>query len=86
MVHLYLRPPEDESPYERDSRLQREEDARRVSDQIDQQIRQEKAELKQQKNIRKVLLLGQVRPWQICLNFMASQRHFLPLILLFGTT
>lgn len=64
-----LLPPEDESPYERDSRLQREEAARRVSDQIDQQIRQEKAELKQQKNIRKVLLLGQVRSWQICLKF-----------------
>ncbi|KAL5511008.1 hypothetical protein ACEPAG_3727 [Sanghuangporus baumii] len=54
-----LLPPEDESPYERDSRLQREERAKRVNDAIDEQIRRDKAELRRQKNIIKILLLGQ---------------------------
>ncbi|EJD04660.1 G-alpha-domain-containing protein [Fomitiporia mediterranea MF3/22] len=54
-----LLPPEDESPTERDSRLEREERARRVNDAIDEQIRRDKAELKRQKNMIKVLLLGQ---------------------------
>ena len=54
-----LLPPEDESPYERDSRLQRVERAKRVNDAIDEQIRIDKAELRRQKNLIKVLLLGQ---------------------------
>ncbi|KAH8107450.1 G-alpha-domain-containing protein [Phellopilus nigrolimitatus] len=54
-----LLPPADESPLERDSRIRREQAAKKVSDDIDEQIRQEKAEMRRQKDLVKVLLLGQ---------------------------
>ncbi|KIP06671.1 hypothetical protein PHLGIDRAFT_106742 [Phlebiopsis gigantea 11061_1 CR5-6] len=54
-----LAPPPDETDEQRAERLQKEERARRVSDEIDEQIRQERAALKKQKRPIKVLLLGQ---------------------------
>lgn len=53
-----LRPPENESVDERQRRLRAEEDARRVSDSIDDQIRAEKKEKRLKQEVR-VLLLGQ---------------------------
>ena len=54
-----LAPPPDETDEQRAARLQSEERARRVSDEIDEQIRLERAALKKQKRPIKVLLLGQ---------------------------
>ena len=54
-----LLPPENESPIERTSRIEREELAKKVSDDIDEQIRQDRAERKRHKDTVKVLLLGQ---------------------------
>jgi guanine nucleotide-binding protein alpha-1 subunit len=54
-----IAPPEDETPEERETRLRKEADDKRVSDDIDEQIRQEKAELRKKKRVVKVLLLGQ---------------------------
>jgi polynucleotide 5'-kinase involved in rRNA processing len=53
-----LRPPENETPDERERRLNAEEEARRVSDGIDAMIRAEKKEKRVKQEI-KVLLLGQ---------------------------
>lgn len=54
-----LRPPPNETPAEREIRLQKEGEAKKVSDAIDEQIRQERAQLKKSKADVKVLLLGQ---------------------------
>lgn len=54
-----LRPPANETPAEREVRVQKEVEAKKVSDAIDEQIRQEKAMLKKHKADVKVLLLGQ---------------------------
>lgn len=56
---LAIAPPPDETDEQRAQRLQEEEDARRVSEEIDEQIRQERAAMKRQKRPIKVLLLGQ---------------------------
>ena len=53
-----LRPPENESPEERQRRLHAEEEAKRVSDNIDDMIRAEKKEKRVKQEV-KVLLLGQ---------------------------
>ena len=55
---LFLAPPPDESPDDRAVRLDREAEARRISDEIDDQIRREHALLKKQ-SVHKMLLLGQ---------------------------
>ncbi|KAF9469663.1 guanine nucleotide binding protein, alpha subunit [Collybia nuda] len=54
-----LRPPADESPTEREIRLKAENDARKVSENIDEMIRQERNERKKSKAEVNVLLLGQ---------------------------
>lgn len=54
-----LLPPADESPIEREVRLKAEIDAKKVSDSIDDQIRQERYERKKSKTEVNVLLLGQ---------------------------
>lgn len=56
---LALAPPDDETEAQRTQRLQEEERARRVSEEIDEQLRREGAALKKQKRPIKVLLLGQ---------------------------
>ena len=53
-----LQPPPDESPGERDERIRAEREAKRVSDEIDDQLRKERAALKKKRPVR-VLLLGQ---------------------------
>lgn len=52
-------PPLDESPEERAAREEREAEAQKISDQIDEELRAEKAALKKQEHIVKILLLGQ---------------------------
>lgn len=52
-------PPPDESPEARAERLSQEEAAQRVSDAIDESLRQEKASLKKKTKPVKILLLGQ---------------------------
>lgn len=56
---IFTTPPPDETPAEREIRLRREVEEKRVSDRIDEEIKREKAMLKKQKDIVKVLLLGQ---------------------------
>jgi guanine nucleotide-binding protein subunit alpha len=53
-----IRPPENESADERQRRLRAEEEAKKVSDNIDDMIRAEKKEKKMRQEVR-VLLLGQ---------------------------
>lgn len=54
-----LIPPTNESPIERDLRLKAEIDAKKISDNIDEMIRQERNEQKKSKAEVNVLLLGQ---------------------------
>jgi guanine nucleotide-binding protein subunit alpha len=54
-----MAPPPNETPAERTTREGREAEARRVSDKIDEGIKNDKLTLKKQKNVVKVLLLGQ---------------------------
>jgi guanine nucleotide-binding protein subunit alpha len=54
-----LQPPPDESPAARDRRLKREAEAKKVSDDIDEMIKHDRAQLKKQKQAVKILLLGQ---------------------------
>lgn len=53
-----LRPPENETPEQRERRLTEEQEAKRVSDGIDEMIRAEKKEKRVKQEV-KVLLLGQ---------------------------
>jgi guanine nucleotide-binding protein subunit alpha len=53
--------PADETPAQRSQRLALEQEARRVSDEIDEKLRQERAERRNQK-IVKILLLGKSAP------------------------
>lgn len=55
----FLRPPANETPAQMTARIKREQDAQRISDQIDEEIRRAMADAKKEKNIIKVLLLGQ---------------------------
>lgn len=52
-------PPRNETPAEKDARERKEAEAKRVNDEIDEQIRQEKNALRKRKKPVKVLLLGQ---------------------------
>ena len=54
-----LLPPANESEEERLARLQRESEAKKISDDIDEQIKLEKAALKRRRGQVRVLLLGQ---------------------------
>ncbi|CAK5270790.1 unnamed protein product [Mycena citricolor] len=55
-----LQPPENETPAERQARVEREQEEKRVSDQIDEELRKERGELKKRaKKEARVLLLGQ---------------------------
>lgn len=53
-----LQPPQNESPADRDRRLFAELEAKRVSDGIDEMLRQEKKEKRMKQEV-KILLLGQ---------------------------
>lgn len=58
-LSVALAPPPGESAQERAERLQREEDAKKVNDEIDERIKLERAAWKKQKSMFKLLLLGQ---------------------------
>jgi guanine nucleotide-binding protein alpha-1 subunit len=58
-ITVLLQPPPDETPQQRASRLAAEAEARRVSDEIDARLKQDRAEFKRRKKAVKVLLLGQ---------------------------
>ena len=55
---LAAMPPSNETPTERERRLKEEAEAKRVSDAIDAQLKEERLQQKRQKEV-KVLLLGQ---------------------------
>jgi guanine nucleotide-binding protein alpha-1 subunit len=55
----FLRPPPDESPPARAARERREAEAKRVSEQIDEDIRNEKSAMRKRRHQVTVLLLGQ---------------------------
>ncbi|KAI0777840.1 guanine nucleotide binding protein, alpha subunit [Trametes elegans] len=54
-----LAPPPGETPGEREDRLRREDEAKRISDEIDERLRQDRAAWKRQSAAFKLLLLGQ---------------------------
>lgn len=56
---ILLAPPANETPAQRRTRKQAEEDARKESLRIDEILKADKALLKKRKNVVKVLLLGQ---------------------------
>lgn len=56
---LAIAPPADETPAQRELRERREADARRISDEIDEQLRRERDLEKKKKKPVKLLLLGQ---------------------------
>ena len=53
-----MKPPPNESPEEMQVRLKREEDARRISEAIDESLKQERLS-QRKKKLAKLLLLGQ---------------------------
>ncbi|KAI0312036.1 G-alpha-domain-containing protein [Amylostereum chailletii] len=54
-----IAPPKDETPEQREAREKEEAEAKRISDEIDEQLKAERAALKKKKPPVKVLLLGQ---------------------------
>ncbi|KAI0085497.1 guanine nucleotide binding protein, alpha subunit [Irpex rosettiformis] len=56
---IAIAPPPGETEEQKQHRLQEEAEARRISDEIDQQLKEERAALKKKKKPIKVLLLGQ---------------------------
>ncbi|KAG2067486.1 guanine nucleotide-binding protein [Suillus decipiens] len=58
-LSLAIRPPPEESDTDRHIRLQHEAEARRISEQIDEELRFEREKLKKSKTDVKLLLLGQ---------------------------
>ncbi|KAN0092992.1 Guanine nucleotide binding protein (G-protein), alpha subunit [Tylopilus felleus] len=58
-LSIAIRPPHSESDSDRQARLQQEADARRISEQIDEELRVEREKLKKSKSDVKLLLLGQ---------------------------
>ncbi len=74
-----LQPPVDESPVARELRLKAEIDAKKVSDSIDDMIRQERNDRKRSKPEVSVLLLGQSESGKsTTLKRESSRRHFFP--------
>lgn len=71
---LVMAPPPDETPEERVLRLAREDEARRISEAIDESLKQERQQLKRRKVV-KLLLLGQSESG-VCfdLSFLYSVR------------
>jgi hypothetical protein len=55
---LALQPPPDETPQQQADRLRVEEEARRISNLIDEQIKADRAQMKKAANAHKILLLG----------------------------
>ena len=68
-----IAPPPDESPDARNVRLREEAEARRISDEIDEQLKQDRASRRRQRPCVKVLLLGQSESGM--LSFSALPSH-----------
>ena len=80
-----LLPPPDETPEARERRVRSEQEAQKVSDAIDEQIKIDRQAFKKQKQAIKVLLLGQSESGA-CLRstFMATrQKRVAKLVLIF---
>ncbi|KII91425.1 hypothetical protein PLICRDRAFT_507933 [Plicaturopsis crispa FD-325 SS-3] len=58
-LSVFMLPPANETPEEKAEREAREAEAQRISDAIDEDLKKERAALKREKKIAKVLLLGQ---------------------------
>jgi hypothetical protein len=69
-------PPSNETSGERDKRLRDEAEAKRVSDAIDAQLKEERLAQKRRKEV-KVLLLGQSESGKASLRMRAQCSHFL---------
>jgi guanine nucleotide-binding protein subunit alpha len=56
---IFHTPPPNETAGERAVRIEKEAEAKRISDRIDEQLKAERLALKKQKSVVRVLLLGQ---------------------------
>ena len=72
-ISVALRPPQFESDQDRQSRLQQEREARRISEQIDEELRLERERLKKSKNDVKVSCSSRIRT-----RFSPIQRAYTP--------
>jgi guanine nucleotide-binding protein alpha-1 subunit len=68
-----LAPPPDETPEERTVRVKKEIEAQRISDQIDEALKQERNALRKRKTM-KVLLLGQSESGASSIGLLAILR------------
>ena len=66
---IFHTPPPNETPGERAAREAKEAEQKRVSDLIDEQLKAEKLEMKKQKHLVRVLLLGQSESGELSLLF-----------------
>lgn len=56
---IFTAPPPDETPAQRTARETKDRDAQKISDAIDEEIKLQRAAMKKEKDILKLLLLGQ---------------------------
>ncbi len=81
-----LAPPPDETPEQREVRLNKEAEAQRVSDLIDESLRAERTAWKKRK-VMKVLLLGQSESGELrCVLFLQVRRSCTRVLLFTGKT
>jgi hypothetical protein len=71
---MFSAPPAGETPEERMAREQREQEAQRISDKIDDELKAEKAMLKKRRGVVKVLLLGQSESGTLVETFPCTDR------------
>jgi guanine nucleotide-binding protein subunit alpha len=69
---LALAPPSNETPEQRAERERREAEERRISDEIDEQLKAERAALRRRKKPVKVLLLGQSESGESVVSFLSA--------------
>lgn len=74
---LAIAPPTDETPEMRTHRLQDEQRAKEISDEIDNQLSLERNALKKRQKMVKVLLLGQSESGECCFIEEPCARRFL---------
>jgi len=75
---IFLAPPPNETPQERVLREANEVEAKRISDQIDEQLQADRVALKKQKSFVRILLLGQAESVKFFLNdfgYIASRNY-----------
>jgi guanine nucleotide-binding protein alpha-1 subunit len=74
-----LAPPWDETPEQRELRLYKEAEARRISDEIDERIRKERDAVRDA-HVLKILLLGQSGSGKFSLSFLGCMSHSITII------